>query len=68
MGGILRAATINLGRNDLDVSNYEARLEEDFFNEADQLKGTSVEHMSCCMPLRLAEEVYTIAVVITQEC
>eukprot|EP00579_Thalassiosira_antarctica_P018169 CAMPEP_0201951118 /NCGR_PEP_ID=MMETSP0903-20130614/56839_1 /ASSEMBLY_ACC=CAM_ASM_000552 /TAXON_ID=420261 /ORGANISM="Thalassiosira antarctica, Strain CCMP982" /LENGTH=122 /DNA_ID=CAMNT_0048494375 /DNA_START=492 /DNA_END=857 /DNA_ORIENTATION=+ len=57
VGALLRTAAINLGRNDLDISNYEARLEEDLFNEADQLKGRSVECLSRYMPLRLAEEV-----------
>lgn len=60
VGALLRTAAINLGRNDLDISNYEARLEEDLFNEAVQLKGRSVECLSRYMPLRLAEEVHTI--------
>lgn len=60
IGGLLRTAAINLGRNDEDMSVYEERLEKDWFNEVDQLKGRSVECLSRYMPLRLAEEVHKL--------
>ena len=58
--GILRTAAVNLGMVDCDVSTYEAKLEEDWFNEADQLSNRSVECLSRYMPLRLAEEVHRL--------
>jgi len=64
---LLRTAAINLGRNDLDVTIYEERLEEDLFYEAVHLKGRSVECLSRYMPLRLAEEVYILLLGVTEE-
>ena len=64
---LLRTAAINLGRNDLDVTIYEERLEEDLFNDPVHLKGRSVECLSRYMPLRLAEEVYRLLVDTTEE-
>ena len=64
---LLRTAAINLDRNDLDVTIYEERLEEDLFNDPVHLKGRSVECLSRYMPLRLAEEVYRLLVDTTEE-
>mmetsp|Transcript_5317 Transcript_5317/g.12065 ORF Transcript_5317/g.12065 Transcript_5317/m.12065 type:complete len:409 (-) Transcript_5317:320-1546(-) len=60
IGALLRSAAANLGRVEDDLSLYEARLEQDWFNEAEQLKDRSVECLSQYMPLRLAEEVYNL--------
>ncbi|KAL7540282.1 hypothetical protein ACHAXR_009998 [Thalassiosira sp. AJA248-18] len=54
---LLKTAATRLGRADYDVSIFEARLEQDWFNEADQLNNMSVECLSRYMPLRLAQEV-----------
>lgn len=60
VGALLRVAAANLGRNDLDTSIYESRLEEDLFDEVHHLKGRSVECLSRYMPLRLAEQVHAL--------
>jgi hypothetical protein len=60
IGAILSSAAINLGRKDFDVSSIKARLEEDWFNEAGQLKGKSADFLSRYMPYRLAEEVHVL--------
>lgn len=60
VASLLNTAVLNLGRIDSDISTYEARLGEDWFNQADQLNGRSVEVLSNYMPLRLAEEVHRL--------
>lgn len=60
VGSILRTAAINLGRSDYDVSAFEARLEEDWYNEADLLKEEDVDTLSRYMPRMLAKEVHKI--------
>mmetsp|Transcript_10919 Transcript_10919/g.23726 ORF Transcript_10919/g.23726 Transcript_10919/m.23726 type:complete len:132 (+) Transcript_10919:156-551(+) len=70
MHELLRTAAENLGRSGRDVDEFVARLEEDWFNEAEQLKNRSVECLSRYMPLRLAEEVHRLveAVYVTTTC
>ena len=58
VGVLLRNAAIRLGKNDHDTSMYEARLGEDWFEEAHQLDGMSVDFLSRYMPWRLANEVH----------
>lgn len=60
VASLLNTAVLNLGRIDSDISTYEARLEEDWFNQADQLNGMSIEVLSKYMPLRLAGEVHRL--------
>lgn len=70
MHELLCTAAENLGRSGRDVDDFVARLEEDWFNEAEQLKNRSVECLSRYMPLRLAEEVHRLveAVYVTTTC
>ncbi|KAL3827693.1 hypothetical protein ACHAXA_000566 [Cyclostephanos tholiformis] len=60
MGALLRTAAGNLERPDYDVAKFETNLEEDWFNEPDQLRNRSVECLAKYMPLRLAEEVHKL--------
>mmetsp|Transcript_9181 Transcript_9181/g.19827 ORF Transcript_9181/g.19827 Transcript_9181/m.19827 type:complete len:438 (-) Transcript_9181:181-1494(-) len=56
-GVLLRAAARNCGRDNTDISIYEARLEEDWLSKPEQLNGMSAECLSRYMPLGLAKEV-----------
>ena len=58
VGALLRRAANTIGRRNFDVSKYEARLEDDWYNDAEELKSMSVDVLSKYMPRRLAEEVY----------
>lgn len=60
VGTLLAKAAANLGTTDCDISDFEARLKEDWFSEVDHLKGRTVECLSGYMPLRLAEEVHRL--------
>lgn len=60
VGALLRAAAIRLDRQNEDTTIYEERLEADWFNEKEQLRGRDVQCLSRYMPLRLAEEVHAI--------
>ena len=60
MGALLRRAAENLRRPDYDVARFETALEEDWFNEPDQLRNRSVECLAKYTPLRLAEEVHKL--------
>ncbi|KAL9189059.1 hypothetical protein ACHAXT_011549 [Thalassiosira profunda] len=61
VGILLRSAADGIGRRDFDVSKYEERLEADWYSDADELKGMSIDTLSKYMPRRLAEEVYSLA-------
>ncbi|KAL7552684.1 hypothetical protein ACHAWF_015913 [Thalassiosira exigua] len=56
MGTLLRNAAMNCGRNN-GISEYEARLHEDWLTKPEQLKGLGLEYLSRYMPLGLAKEV-----------
>jgi hypothetical protein len=60
IGVLLRTAASNLKRPDYDVAKFEINLEDDWFNEVEQLKNRSVECLAKYMPLRLAEEVHKL--------
>ena len=60
IGVLLSTAAINLKRPDYDVAKFEINLEDDWFNEVEQLKNRSVECLAKYMPLRLAEEVHKL--------
>lgn len=60
IGTLIRTAAINLGRSEYDVSAFEAKLEEDWYNEADQLKEEDVDALARYMPRLLAKEVHKI--------
>ncbi|KAL7542629.1 hypothetical protein ACHAXR_011941 [Thalassiosira sp. AJA248-18] len=60
IGILLQTAAINLGRTDYDISTVEDRLEQDWFNEVNQLKGMSVDFLSRYMPYRLAKEMHNL--------
>mmetsp|Transcript_22229 Transcript_22229/g.53859 ORF Transcript_22229/g.53859 Transcript_22229/m.53859 type:complete len:434 (-) Transcript_22229:338-1639(-) len=57
VGRLLRDAADSIGRHDTDISAYELRLEEDWYNNASELANMSVDSLSKYMPRRLAEEV-----------
>lgn len=57
LGILLREAADSLGRDDFDVSQYEARLEEDWYTAPEELKRMNVDILSRYMPRHLAEEV-----------
>ncbi|KAL7537385.1 hypothetical protein ACHAXR_012220 [Thalassiosira sp. AJA248-18] len=58
VGALLRRAADSIGRWDFDVSKFEGYLEEDWYNDAAELKSIGVEVLSKYMPRRLAEEVH----------
>lgn len=57
---LLSTAATSLGMIDHNVSIFEVRLLRDWFNDAKQLQGRSVECLKQYMPLRLAEEVHKL--------
>lgn len=57
MGRLLRTAAANLNRSDFSTAMFEDRLEKDWLNKPEQLKGMSEEVLSRYMPLGLAREV-----------
>lgn len=59
LGILLRQAADSLGRDDYDISQYEERLEADWYNSPEQLKRMNVEILGRYMPRRLAEEVHS---------
>jgi len=58
IGKLLRRAADSIGRFDFDVSKFEAKLDEDWYNDASELRNLDVEVLSKYMPRRLAEEVH----------
>lgn len=60
IGKMLCDAASQLGRLEFDVTEFEARLEEDWINEVDMLRGRDVAFLSRYMPFGLAEKVQEI--------
>ncbi|KAL9183205.1 hypothetical protein ACHAXT_004992 [Thalassiosira profunda] len=60
IGTLLRKAAVSLGRSNYDTSIYEARLEEDWYCDASQLKGLGVEVLARYMPRLLAQRLHDI--------
>ena len=58
IGVLLRRAAVGLGRAGYDVSIYEARLEQDWYNDVSQLRGVDVDILSRYMPRLLAQRVH----------
>ena len=58
IGKLLRGAACNIGRGGFDVSKYEQKLEDDWYNNASELREMSVNVLQKYMPRRLAEEVH----------
>ena len=47
-----------MGKSKYDVASYESRLLEDWIEEVNQLRGTSVDFLARYMPWALANEVH----------
>jgi hypothetical protein len=60
IGKILCDAASHLGRLEFDVTEFEARLEEDWINDVEMLRGRDVSFLSRYMPSGLAEKVQEI--------
>ena len=58
LSNLLHAAAENIGMGEYDTSNFETRLRDDWFFEAEHLKGMTVDVLSRYMPYRLAQEVH----------
>jgi len=58
IGLILQKSAKRLGKDNSNLSDYEARLNEDWINEIDQLKSMSIERLSRYMPYGLAHGVH----------
>lgn len=58
IGKLLRISADNIGKKDHDISQYESRLEKDWYTKTDELKSMSVDILSRYMPRRLADEVH----------
>ena len=54
---LLQQAAISIGRGDIDVSIYASRLEEELYDDAEQLIGEDVTMLERYMTRRLAKEV-----------
>ena len=59
VGTLLYKAAICLGRGNFNVSIYEKKLEEDWFDSLNDLKDMSVDELSMYMPRKLAKMVYS---------
>ena len=57
---LLRKAAIAIGRDDIDVSIYVIRLEEQMYTEAEHLQGEDIAILERYMPRRLAKEVHKL--------
>jgi hypothetical protein len=60
VGSLLCDAAAEMGRLEDDVTEYEARLKDDWIDEIDKLRGRSVDFLSKYMPFGLAEKVHEI--------
>jgi len=58
IGYLLRKAANAIGRGNVDVSKYEERLADEWYDNTDQLRGMNIDILNKYMPRRLAEEVY----------
>ena len=54
------AESIGIGRSDIDISIYIARLEADLYTDSEHLSEEDVDELSRYMPRRLAKEVHKI--------
>ena len=57
IGRLLRSAACDIGRGGFDISKYEQKLEDDWYNDASELREMPVDVLQKYMPRRLAEEV-----------
>eukprot|EP00578_Thalassiosira_sp_NH16_P023680 CAMPEP_0181083810 /NCGR_PEP_ID=MMETSP1071-20121207/4364_1 /TAXON_ID=35127 /ORGANISM="Thalassiosira sp., Strain NH16" /LENGTH=397 /DNA_ID=CAMNT_0023165509 /DNA_START=41 /DNA_END=1234 /DNA_ORIENTATION=+ len=57
---LLKKAAKSIGRSDIDISIYIARLEADLYTDIGHLTGEDVDELSRFMPRRLAKEVHKI--------
>ena len=57
---LLRKAAIAIGRDDIDVSIYANRLEDEMYTEAEHLQGEDIAILERYMPRRLAKEVHKL--------
>ena len=68
IGRLLRVAADNIGKKDHDISQYEARLEKDWYTKTEELKSMTVDVLARYMPRRMADEVHrTLALELKQE-
>jgi len=58
IGRLLRVAADNIGKKDHDISQYEARLEKDWYTKTEELKSMTVDILARYMPRRMADEVH----------
>mmetsp|Transcript_31762 Transcript_31762/g.47872 ORF Transcript_31762/g.47872 Transcript_31762/m.47872 type:complete len:359 (+) Transcript_31762:359-1435(+) len=58
IGRLLRVAADNIGKKDHDISQYEARLEKDWYTKTEELKSMTVDVLARYMPRRMADEVH----------
>ena len=57
---LLEKAANSIGRSDIDISIYIARLEADLYTDSEHLSEEDVDELSRYMPRRLAKEVHKI--------
>ena len=57
LSNLLHDACVNIGMGEYDTTTLESRLRDDWFFEAEHLKGLSIDALSRYMPYRLAQEV-----------
>ena len=57
---LLEKAAVSIGRSDIDISIYIARLEADLYTDSEHLSEEDVDELSRYMPRRLAKEVHKI--------
>lgn len=57
---LLEKAAHSIGRSDIDITTYIARLEADLYTESEHLSEEDVDELSRYMPRRLAKEVHKI--------
>lgn len=58
IGRLLRVAADDIGRKDHDISQYEARLEKDWYTKTEELESMTVYVLARYMPRRMADEVH----------
>jgi hypothetical protein len=58
LSNLLHTASEHIGMGEYDISNFETRLRDDWFFEAEHLKGMTIDVLSRYMPYRLAQDVH----------
>ncbi len=58
IGKLLRVSANNIGKKDHDISQYEARLEKDWYTNTEELRSMNIDVLARYMPRRLADEVH----------